>query len=448
MQQHSAVFIGKRALTMLALLVLLSACSAPAPPPAASGAATTTASPAPSTAGTAPSSLASAAPTPSAAPSLAASAAPDAAASAAPSLAASAAPDTAEGPLPAPLLYLRDGQIVRLERDATTITQITDEQPDQADMLAVIDFDVSPVDGALVYVVQGRVGNILVRSDATGQQRTVLLASAPVTMPRWSPDGRQIAIQVAPPLENTAGPLGGVYLIPANGGEPQLLQPNDRTDPVLPSAEARGYMPHAWSPDGKRLLLSAVGLRVELCDAVVKDLESGALIPIQAPAGMNSGCADGQWSADGETIYIGMARPGPQPPVPGLWQADPRTGAITPFIQGQPASGSYTLVSNPRPVGPGTIYTYVAAVEAVPEPYSGVTTQYQLYEVSQTGQRALREGQFGVIGRALWAPDHSGSVVDLPDTEGGDVMTAWVPVAGGPVVRLGRFLGEARAWAR
>lgn len=422
MLKYPPVFTGKSTVIALLLLILITACSTPAPQQPG------IASPAPDTA--------------SAAPSIAASIVPAA------SAAASAAADTAAGPLPAPLLFIRAGQIVRLERDARTITQITSEQAGQADMLAVIDFDVSPVDGSLVYVVQGRVGNMLVRSDAQGQQRAVLLPNAPVMRPRWSPDGTQIAIQVSPPLENTVGPLGGVYLIAADGGEPQLLQPNDRTDPVLPSAEARGYGPHAWSPDGKRLLLSAVGLRAEICNAAVKDLESGALIPIQAPPGLTSGCASGQWSTDGRTIYIGMARPGPQPPVPGLWQADPRTGAISPFIQGQPASGSYTLVSSPRPVAADTIYAFVAAVETLPEPYSGVTTQYQLYEVGQTEQRELRGEQFVVIGQALWAPDHSGSVVDMPDPEARDVITAWIPVAGGPVVKLGPFLGEARHWAR
>lgn len=430
MLKQPLVFTSKSTALALLLLILVSACSTPAPQqPAASEAATSPASAAPSAAASA---------VPSAAPS---------AASASPAV-ASAAPDTAEGPLPAPLLYLREGQIVRLERDARTVTQITNEQPGQADILAVIDFDVSPVDGSLAYVVQGRVGNMLVRSDAEGQQRTVLLASAPVTMPRWSPDGRQIALQVSPPPENTAGPVGGVYLIAADGGEPQLLQPNDRTDPVLPAPEARGYMPHAWSPDSKQLLLSAVGLRVETCNAVVKDLESGALVPIQAPPGLISGCASGQWSADGQTIYIGMARPGPQPPVPGLWQADPRTGAITPFIQGQASDGSYRLVSSPRAVAADTIYAYVAAVTTLPEPFGGVSTPYQLYQISPTEQRELRGEQFGVVGPALWAPDHSGSVVDIPNAEAATVITTWVPVAGGPMVELGPFLGEARRWAR
>jgi hypothetical protein len=173
---------------------------------------------------------------------------------------ASAVPSPIQGFLPAPLLFLRAGQIVRMERDGTTIVPMTHEQPGQPDILAVINFDVSPVDGSIVYVVQGAGGNLLVRADARGQQRTVLLNKVPVNNPRWSPDGSQIAVQIAEPADSAGGPIGGVYLIAANGGDLQLLQSNDRNDPANPSADAYGYLPQAWSPDGKRLLLSAYSL--------------------------------------------------------------------------------------------------------------------------------------------------------------------------------------------
>jgi dipeptidyl aminopeptidase/acylaminoacyl peptidase len=79
----------------------------------------------------------------------------------------------------------------------------------QLDMLAVINFDVSPVDGSLVYVVQGAGGNLLVRADARGQQRTVLLNNVSVNNPRWSPDGNRIAVQIADPSDSSSGPVGG-----------------------------------------------------------------------------------------------------------------------------------------------------------------------------------------------------------------------------------------------
>ena len=351
----------------------------------------------------------------------------------------------ATGVLPQPLLFSREGQIVRLERDGTTVTPITAEQPGQADILAVTTFDVSPVDGSLVYIVQASEGNDLVRTDANGQQRTVLVSKAGINNPVWSPDGTQIALQFNPPLDPAAGPAAGVYVLPANGGEPTLIQPFDPSDPANPDPEARHYAPYAWSPDGKRLLLSAYAQGVEVCNSVVKNLETGDLVPIQAPEGMVSGCAGGQWSPDGREIYINMARPGPQPPVPGLWQADPTTGAVTPFIQGEFENG-FQLVSSHRPLADGSVYAFHATVSTLPEPFGGGLVQYKLFQGSQTDGLFLRDETFPVTGQALWAPDNSGVVADLAQ-EGGDVMRVWIPIDGGPVVELGTNVGEEKEWA-
>ena len=361
---------------------------------------------------------------------------------------ASTMPRLAERGLPAPLLFLRAGQIVRMERDGQTITPLTHEQPGLPNMLAVIDFDVSPLDGSVVYIVQAPDGNMLVRTDAAGQHRTVLLTKTFITNLRWSPDGTRIAVQISDPPEISTELAGGVYLISANGGAPQLLQPNDRNDRATPSPDARGYMPHAWSPDGKQLLLSAYGLSVDVCSAAVKDLAMGTLIPIQAPMGMVSGCASGQWSVDGRTIYIGMARPGPQPPVPGLWQADPKTGAITPYLQGEFEVGGYQLVTNYRPLKNGGVYAFVSTVKQLPHPLSGVVVPYKLWQGSQTDGLFLRDEYFSVVGQALWATDTSGVVVDMPNANTGTIITAWIPVNGDPVVVLGTFMGEIKHWAR
>jgi hypothetical protein len=64
--------------------------------------------------------------------------------SASPSYTATPRPD-ADLELPAPVYFLREGQVWRLARDGKTQQQITREAA------AVESFDVSPVDGALVY---------------------------------------------------------------------------------------------------------------------------------------------------------------------------------------------------------------------------------------------------------------------------------------------------------
>jgi dipeptidyl aminopeptidase/acylaminoacyl peptidase len=410
----------RRGLLVALLSTLLSACGAnPGSPPQ-------------------PSIAASSTPAPSSAPVLTPSPAPSSSATASAEAAV----------LPQPLLFLREGQIMRMERDGTTVTALTEEQPGQPDILAVIGFDVSPVDGSLMYVVQGRDGNQLVRMDAQGQQRTVLLPGAPVNNPLWSSDGTQIAVQMSDPADPGNGPDGGVYLVPASGGEPKLIQRNDPDAGGKPTPEARNYIPYSWSPDGKKLLLLAYARGVEVCNAAVKDLASGRLITIQAPQGMVSGCGSGQWSPDSRSIFINMNRPGPQPPVPGLWQADPESGEITTFIEGAQGDGSQLLITNHRPFDSSGVYALIANVKTLPEPFSGVTVQYKLYESRQNDGVPLRDEEFPVVGQALWAADNSGVIVDMPQGDSGNVVTAWIPANNAdPVVVLGPFMGEEKHWA-
>jgi Tol biopolymer transport system component len=276
-----------------------------------------------------------------------------------------------------------------------------------------------------------------------------LLPNAFANIPRWSADGSQIAFVGGGPPEQAGSMPAGVYVIPAAGGAPRLLQANDKVDPANPSADARGYSPVAWSPDGTKLLLSAYSMTVETCSAAIKDVSTGTLTPIQAPEELVAGCASGRWSPDGKLIYTTMARPGPQPPVPGLWTVDPQTGASTPFLQGQFENGLYQLVTNYRPLEDGSVYAFVAEVETLPDPFGGVFPAYQLTQRSQTDGLVLREEPLVVTGQALWAPDNSGVIVDLvqPASTNG-VVTAWVPISGGPVVELGPFMGEAKQWVR
>jgi hypothetical protein len=142
-----------------------------------------------------------------------------------------------------------------------------------------------------------------------------------------------------------------------------------------------------------------------------------------------------------------MARPGPQPPVPGLWQADPKTGAITPFLQGEFEVGGYQLVTNYRPLKDGGVYAFVSTVKELPNPFSGVIVPYKLWQGAQTDGLFVRDEYFSVVGQALWATDTSGVVVDMPKANTGTIITAWIPVNGDPVVELGTFMGEIKHWA-
>ncbi len=157
-----------------------------------------------------------------------------------------------EGVLPAAVYFIgTDSQLWRLEVDGLTTSPVAAD---------VIDFDVSPYDGRLVYVS----GNDLYRLD-TLDSEPVLLLDGPdvqddvsgnfeewvinaISFPLWSPDGSQIAFG-----------WGGAQLISSNGGDPTLLQasdpPPDLESGDLPLGPIQFFFPEAWSPDGTKLII-------------------------------------------------------------------------------------------------------------------------------------------------------------------------------------------------
>lgn len=244
-----------RRVILLCLLGMLTACSRPAatvptavPPTVAS---TATLPPAPATA-----PAAEAPPAPQPAPT---------------------ASQPVAGILPAPLYVLAGGQIVRIERDGVTRRQITDEPSPAPDALAIVWFDVSPVDGTIIYVVQG-VGtpSLLVRIASDGSNRTVLSDNLYINAPLISPDGTTIAIGISEDYERPGLQTSGIYALPITGGTPHLILADiPATDPTTEGCDGRGYTAVAWSPDGTKLLANAYSLSVERCELAIIDVASG-----------------------------------------------------------------------------------------------------------------------------------------------------------------------------
>jgi len=362
---------------------------------------------------------------------------------------ATAATETAAGGvLPAPLLYLGGGpqaqsQIFRMERDGKTITQLTDEKPAQPDILAITEFDVSPADGSLAYVVQTVPGTAVILTDDQGENRRELVAGLNANYVRWSPDGKQLAIKVTRPESSTAGAEEGVYLVAPGDPELRLLQVDDPIiDPNNPSPEARGYEPVAWSPDGRQLMLNAFSKVVEICEVAVVNLEDGKLTTLAAPEGMTTACGSGAWSSDGKAIYVRMAEPGLSPPIPGLWRADPATGETTPFIPGSPAEGTFTLVTGAHAGRDGSVYAFLGTTNKIPDvggDPSVDSLEFAMSRVSADAQtQQLREETYDNPGETvLWAPDDSGAVIGDHDVENATFTLLWLPAGDEPSVDLG-----------
>jgi hypothetical protein len=315
-----------------------------------------------------------------------------------------AEPEATEPPgvLPRPLYFisLDDGQVWRVEADGRTLTRITNERDE------VTEFDVSADGAALVYVTE----NLLVRADADGGNRTVLVTGAALTgqdddfvvrmivNPRWSPDGEQIAFG-----------MNGVNLIPAAGGEPVMIQ---QSDPIPVRREvARFYRPQLWSPDGRKLVV-AVNFWQEGLIYAVKDLARGALVDIE------SACCDPSWSADGRSLFMYSSSPEGYNP-PGLWRVNPATGAAEVVIQGRTDGDPLLrLVAFPHEAADGSLRFLLA--EQLPNS-DGVYLWPPMFQLAMLGRdgepSAVSETAYSASWEGGWAPGGEGLVIRLVNAE-------------------------------
>jgi Tol biopolymer transport system component len=131
------------------------------------------------------------------------------------------------------------------------------------------------------------------RSKADGSNKLQLTFPPLQTgLPRWSPDGKQIAFFGQKPGESAK-----IYIVPSDGGEPERVLPQDtaeQDDPV-------------WSPDGNRLLFSKNPF-VEVHSPQERKLEIVNLKTRQVtPVPGSEGLFSPRWSPDGRYL-VAMPR--------------------------------------------------------------------------------------------------------------------------------------------
>src|SRR5216683_1815251 len=121
------------------------------------------------------------------------------------------------------------------------------------------------------------------RSKIDGTQK-LQLVFAPMSayLPRWSPDGKQLAFFGHPP-----GEPWQIYVVPAPGGTPELVYSNgtNLADPT-------------WSPDGKSLAFGGNSLNNQGSAVYVLDLKTRTAAKVPGSDGLYSP----RWSPDGRYI--------------------------------------------------------------------------------------------------------------------------------------------------
>ena len=126
--------------------------------------------------------------------------------------------------------------------------------------------------------------SILWKSKADGSQR-IRLSYPPLTavMPRWSPDGRQIAF-----FAFVAGKKTKLYMVSADGGTPREVVPEDPQDEWDPT----------WSADGTKIAFSAAGATNPDSVIHILDLKTNQVSTLPGSKGLFSP----RWSPDGRYL--------------------------------------------------------------------------------------------------------------------------------------------------
>jgi hypothetical protein len=333
---------------------------------------------------------------------------------------------TAEGDhiLPNSLYFLSDVgagsfQVWRLERDSITQTQVTSEA------VSVTDFDVSPADGRVAYLVNNQI--FMVAPNGSG--RTLLVDGGPVdetdsdyhftrkiTGLRWSPNGGYLAF----------GQNGINLYNPADSAVTKVLPNNlEPIEGIYPYPQAL-YTPHTWSPDGARLLVE-IGF-YEGSTLGVLEIISRSVVRF----GEYIVCCYPYWSWDSRSVLIGSPYKGIIPA--GLWRYDAITGEETELISHTSPDNTLNFVGWPMELPNGDLQYFFMNTAAVP-PETPRLTLVRSVGDGISGRTQIRQEDWD-LQEALWAPDGSLVLVVEPYVQDTD------PLQDGTIIFIDILLGE------
>ncbi len=309
--------------------------------------------------------------------------------------------------LPRPLYYLsnQDGESVQIWRISSNgIDQVKVTRAESS----VTDFDINLLNGQIAFIAGGQI--YLAEAwdkesrliSKTGSQGEAGLDS--YSAPRWSPDGQFLAVAHQ-----------GVSLLQPQTGD--LLA-------ILPDQPDAKFLPYAWSPDGRHLLIE-IASKENGATLGILSLEDRSWFPLQAPPDLGpTVCCQAAWSPDSNTVYI--ANPYQIPGSPGgLWRFPlERDRGIT-LIAPLSSNKEYNYAGWPDVSANGELTYFFASAPSKPD------RNIPLYPVRSaldgiTDRRLLRNESMLPV-EALW-DENGGSVVIVQSAPG----SSWSP--GGPVL--------------
>ena len=310
-------------------------------------------------------------------------------------------PEAPAGLLPHTFYYLGTDnagltQVFRIEKDGKTQRHITSEP------VNVGNYDVSPVDGSVAYVVNNQI--IWVNADGSGRkllvdggavdQNNAFLSN--ISNPVFSPNGKTIAY----------GYKGLNFYALDAGVSNRVLenQIDDFGNGLLVPREL--YWPEKYSPDGMKLLIT-LGY-YEGASAAVYYPAGNGLVRLTGGEGALICCDQTEWSADGSGFYsanrsMGMFNS-------GLWKVDAATGAVTTLFTSNYETSTFNYADEPYLAPDGQLYYFFLNTNAE----LNSRTPLQLVHSAPdgvTGRAVLRNDTFELMNEALWAPDASFVVV-------------------------------------
>ena len=288
--------------------------------------------------------------------------------------------------LPRDLYYLnldsnKNQQIYRLNRDGTSITQITFEQS------RVQNYDISPVDGTIVYSTQGS----LITVNKDGENRQILLQDPEINFPLlWSSDG------------NTIIYLSGRNMVVAYSlatGNSEVLLSGDDDETVSPVS---------ISPDDRKLIIRkyvdpmGLGGTLNMYDLASRSItqigEEGNDVP--------SPCYDSKnvWNTLDTLFCYKHVRVGGR--WLGLWRVNVIDGSIETLISSE-SRPPCSPVAAPHQNGNGNLYylygenddSSYPSLSLVRSETDGITNRV-----------TLRPESFNVL-NAIWTPNFSAIVI-------------------------------------